>query len=251
MPAVNDGPLERLLDRVRPAASGSAPDAPIVVGGGAAGVEIAFALGAGASHRGSASVSDRRITLVHDGDAVPAGAYSAMQVRVQRQAHDAGVGLVLGRRVVEVDGTGVVLDNAVRIEGAPVIWATGAVGAPLLRDSDLPLAPGGFVRTRPTLQVIGHDRVLAAGDCAVPADRPDLPRAGVHAVRQGPVLARNLVSLLDGDACTTYRPQRDFLRLLNLGDGTAVGGKWGVAVRGRCVMWLKDRIDRRFIRRFS
>ena len=143
------------------------------------------------------------------------------------------------------------LDNRVRVEGGLVVWATGAAGAPLVRDSDLPLAPGGFVRVRPTLQAIGRDHVLAAGDCAVPSDRPDLPRAGVHAVRQGPVLARNLVALLDGEERTTYRPQPHSLRLLNLGDGTAIGGKWGFAAQGRCVMWLKDRIDRRFIRRFS
>ena len=40
------------------------------------------------------------------------------------------------------------------------------------------------------------------------------------------------------------RPQREFLSLLNLGDGTALGIKRGIASEGRWVMRLKDRIDR-------
>ncbi len=39
--------------------------------------------------------------------------------------------------------------------------------------------------------------------------------------------------------------------LMNLGDGTALGTKWGFAVGGRWVMRLKDSIDKRFMRRFQ
>ncbi len=48
-----------------------------------------------------------------------------------------------------------------------------------------------------------------------------------------------------------YTPQRDFLALLNIGDGTALGTKWGRSFEGRWVMRLKDWIDRRFMRRFQ
>ena len=37
-----------------------------------------------------------------------------------------------------------------------------------------------------------------------------------------------------GEPLELYRPQRDFLSLLNLGDGRAIGSKWGVSVEGRC-----------------
>jgi len=70
-------------------------------------------------------------------------------------------------------------------------------------------------------------------------------------VRQGPVLMRNLRARAAGKPLESYRPQSDFLTLLNLGDGTALGAKWGRSFEGLWVMWLKDRIDRRFMRRFK
>lgn len=39
--------------------------------------------------------------------------------------------------------------------------------------------------------------------------------------------------------------------LLNVGDGTAIGSKWGVSFEGAWVMRVKDTIDRRFMRRFQ
>lgn len=32
-----------------------------------------------------------------------------------------------------------------------------------------------------------------------------------------------------------FKPQTDFLSLLSLGDGTAIGSKWGVSFQGRSV----------------
>jgi NADH dehydrogenase FAD-containing subunit len=102
----------------------------------------------------------------------------------------------------------------------------------------------------PTLQIRGHAEVFAAGDCATLADAPNIPKAGVYAVREGPVLAFNLLAALEGRPLRRYRPQHDFLTLLNLGDGTAAGARCGVAFAGRWVRRLKDRIDRRFVARY-
>ncbi len=153
--------------------------------------------------------------------------------------------------MVAADAERVLLDNG---DGWPydaLLWVTGAVSHRLLRDSGLPVEERGFVRTRSTLQVLGHDSLFAVGDCATLIDHPRTPKAGVYAVRQGPYLADNLRSLLTGRPLRAYRPQRDFLTLLNLGDGTALGAKWGLSFGGRWVMRLKDRIDRRFMRRFQ
>jgi selenide,water dikinase len=120
---------------------------------------------------------------------------------------------------------------------------------PWLRASALLLDAQGFVRVRPTLQVVGCDDLFAVGDCASLDGAPWVPKAGVYAVRQGPTLARNLRARLTGGALATYRPQREFLALLNLGDRRALGGKWRFAARGRAVRRLKDRIDRGFVQR--
>src|SRR5262249_6002039 len=138
-----------------------------------------------------------------------------------------------------------------RVPADLVVWATGAAPWPWLAASPLPADAQGFVRVRPTLQVGGHDDLFAAGDCLALESAPWLPKAGVHAVREGPVLDANLRARLAGGSLLAHRPQRDFLALLNLGDGRALGAKWGISAQGRCIGRLKDGIDRRFVRRYQ
>jgi selenide,water dikinase len=70
-------------------------------------------------------------------------------------------------------------------------------------------------------------------------------------VRQGPILDKNLRARLAGEALRRYRPQRDFLALLHLGERQALGAKWGRVSVGPSVWRLKDWIDRRFMERFQ
>jgi selenide,water dikinase len=70
------------------------------------------------------------------------------------------------------------------------------------------------------------------------------------AVRQGPVLARNLRAAAEGRALEAYRPQRDWLILLATGNRRALGTRNGLTFGGRWVWWWKDRIDRRFMARY-
>jgi selenide,water dikinase len=92
--------------------------------------------------------------------------------------------------------------------------------------------------------------VWAGGDCATLADHPETPKAGVYAVRQGPVLARNLRAALGAGRAVPYVPQRTFLSLLNTADGRALLRWHGVVGHSRPAWWLKDHIDRRFVRRY-
>ena len=91
--------------------------------------------------------------------------------------------------------------------------------------------------------------VFGAGDC-IRFETRDLAKAGVYAVRQGPVLARNLLRRLAGRELLDYRPQEHFLALLATGDGEAILSWRGLAASGRWVWKLKDSIDRRWMSRF-
>ena len=79
-----------------------------------------------------------------------------------------------------------------------------------------------------------------------------LDKAGVYAVRQGPVITENLRRRIRGEPLMAYRPQERALAILSTGDGRAVAS-WGdrFAVEGRWVWWWKDWIDRRFVEGFS
>ena len=128
---------------------------------------------------------------------------------------------------------------------------TGPTCQPIFSESGLATDERGFLLVRSTLQSEQHDNLLATGDCATLIDHPDTPKAGVYAVRQGPFIADNLRAWLSGEPLRPYTPQGDFLMLLNTGDGSALGAKWGWSFGGGWVMRLKDRIDRRFMRRFQ
>src|SRR6185436_10520842 len=105
-----------------------------------------------------------------------------------------------------------------------VVWTAGVAPQPILRELNLPLDERGRVPVDEYLRVRGLDSVWAIGDCAAAPD----PRGGTcpptaqHAVRQGPVAARNIAAQLGiGDAEPfTYRSEASFV---NLGRYKAVG----------------------------
>jgi selenide,water dikinase len=227
---------------------GQGPLRVVVVGGGAAGVEIAFTLGA----RLRAQSVEAAFTLVADSERLLPGASPRLARAAASEAARRGVRIRLGVRVARVEAGRVCLGGEPESEPADlVLWATGAAPPPLLAGVDAPKDAAGFLRVRGTFQGVGADDLFAAGDCAALDDHPWVPKAGVYAVRAGPFLGANLRARLTGGALRRYRPHRDFLALLNLGGGRALGGKWGLAASGRAVWRAKDAIDRRFVERFA
>lgn len=130
-----------------------------------------------------------------------------------------------------------------------VLWATGAQAHAWPRDSGLATDPAGFVTVDAQLRSVSHPNVYAVGDCA--SWKTPLPKAGVIAVRMGPVLVQNLRAALGHGAATEYRPQRFHLALLSTAHRTAVASWNGFSARGAWVWRWKDHIDRKFLRRFS
>ncbi len=235
--------------RADSAARAAKPLCVTAVGGGAAGVEALLAvlvrLRALQPQRAiSGRLFNRAPTLL---PGLARGAARALQ----RALTQAGVDVQLGRA----------FDEAVLAADDPaqeqlLLWATGAEAHAWQAASDLALSPAGFFSVGPTLQSRSHPEVFAVGDCAEWA--PPLPKAGVYAVRQGPVLAHNLRAVLLGRPLQHYEPQRQALALLALGDGRAVAarGAWSASDRwlgrwfGRALWRWKDHIDQRFLQRY-
>lgn len=219
----------------------TAPFTVIAVGGGAAGFEALLAVLA----RLRALRPDR---VVHGG-LISRGAsllpdLSAPARRAALHALSrAGVTVQLG-----FDGC----ETAARSSDL-VLWATGAQAQdwqldPACRGA-LAVSADGFVRIDAQLRSVSHPEVHAVGDDAEWAE--PLPKAGVYAVRMGPVLARNLRAALgDGRPCC-YTPQRRFLALLATADGRAIASRGAFGAQGRWAWRWKDHIDRGFIARFA
>lgn len=214
-----------------------------VVGGGAAGVELALAI----------AVSLRRATLhpqvflVTPEDGFLAG--HAKQVRDLALACLKRRGVMVRFATAVGTETGLLLSDGSQLACHRVIAATGSRAPRWLMRTALACSPDGFVAIGPQLQSISHANVLAAGDIVERVDRK-VARSGVHAVKAGPVLAANLRAALTDQPMRTYRPRRRTLYLLSTADHSAILS-WGPLVTSGHWVWrLKDWIDRHFIERF-
>ena len=227
-----------------------------VIGAGAGGTELALALRFRLrTLLTRAGVPDRvEVTLLCETREVLPSHAPAVRRRMARRLGQRGIRLLAGHRVAAVgpDGIEAAASGGARVRVACdlAIAATHASAAGWVRESGLDVDDAGFVRVGDTLQTSTVPFVFAAGDIASFHGRA-LPRSGVYAVRQGPVLAENLARAAAGRPPKPYRPQPRALALISSGDRNAVAS-WGpLALEGRWVWRLKDRIDRRWMRGYQ
>jgi len=217
-----------------------------VVGGGAGGVEIALAIRYRC--RAPDDQQEPEIAVVTDGFLTTHTRRARLLLEEALVTHR--VELVRRGLVTRVLPGEIRCATGEPVPADVVVWATGASAPAWIRQSGLQCDERGFVAVNDYLQSASHPSVFAAGDVATMVRRP-LPKAGVFAVRQGPVLAGNLRRFLAGHALQPYRPQRHFLSLISTGGRHAVASYGGLAWQGRWVWAWKDRIDRRFMRKYG
>ena len=157
-----------------------------VVGGGAAGVEVALALAWRLQQMGSAS----RLSLVSGAEGPLAGFADGVHRPVQRALQARRVTL-LPQDCQRIQSGWLTLTGGTRLACDMPLLAIGTSAPAWLAGSGLALDERGFVATGPTLQSLSHPEVFAAGDVATRNDAPH-PKSGVYAVRAGPPLALNL-----------------------------------------------------------
>jgi selenide, water dikinase len=161
-----------------------------------------------------------------------------------------GVAVHLGCRVAAVEDAALVLEDGTRHLYDELFWCTGAAASPWVADSGLATDQRGFLEINDALHALDDEHVFGAGDIAVQVNHPR-PKAGVYAVRQGPVLAHNLRASLLGRPLKRHHPQQAFLSLVSLGDRQATADKGLFSATGGWVWNWKDRIDREFMGRFE
>jgi selenide,water dikinase len=218
----------------------------VVVGGGASGCELALAI-----HKRLGRHVEFRLSLLHGGPRLlpefPAGVADLFG----RAFRERGIACRVNARVTGAR------DGMLLVEGGPevacdaVLWATDAAPLPLLRESGLAVDERGFLLVRDTLQSEAEPAVFGTGDCVSFPAYPNLPRNGVHAVREGRVLFDNVLRFLRDEPTRPFRPQRFCLCLLNTADGRAVFRYGPLVGKGRWARLLKDSIDRAWMDSFA
>ncbi len=229
--------LVRVTERSEPVRIG-------VIGAGAAGVELAFAL----RHRFAPARAS--VTLFGaEADVLPGFSPGAIR-RVRRLLAARGIEVRVAHPAVRIEPGKVHFTGAAPVDLDEILVATQAASPSWPADCGLAADARGFLRVSDRLQSISHPDVFAAGDIAA-IEGHRRAKSGVMAVRAGPPLAENLRRVVAGRRLRRFVPQRRWLSLLATGDRYALGVRGDFCFEGAWVWRLKDWIDRKFMRMYS
>jgi selenide,water dikinase len=207
-----------------------------IVGGGAAGVELALAIRYRLG-RLRAGTQRARIVLLERGHEILQGFSANARKRLIHTLLAQGIGIRTDTNGCDGDALGREFSVLIVAGGVrPVDWLSG---------SGLATDEAGYIAVNRHLQSISHAEVFAAGDAAGMIETPR-PKSGVMAVRQGPVLAQNLRCMAHGLALKPF-----WLNLISTGEQYAVASRGRWSAEGRWVWRWKDWIDRKFVGRFE
>ncbi len=200
----------------------------VVIGGGFSGVEVAGelvdCLTSIRHFYPRVQAHELRVTVLHDGDRLLPELPASLGMAALKSLRRRGVDVRLGTRAAQVLAQGVVLTGGPLPDAHTVIGTIGTQANALVAAMGLATERGRIV-VNADLSVPGHAGVWALGDCAcVPNAFDDraAPPTAQFAVREGRLLAHNLLRALRGEPTRAFRHKP-------LGAMAAIGHMKGVA----------------------
>jgi len=217
----------------------------LIVGGGPAGVEIS----ANAWRITRNHSINAEITLITSNRLM-----ERFPLRVRRLCSESlrrkDIRIIEGNTVKAFENSTAVLGNGQKLPFSVAFLAVGIRPAPVFRNSGLATAEDGSLLVNAQLQSVSHPGVFGGGDCIHLNGNP-LPKVGVHAVKEGTLLLNNLISALEGRQLASYKPQRHYMLIFNMGDGRGILWRNSLVVEGRFAFALKNYIDKGFMKKFQ
>ena len=225
----------------------------VVVGGGFAGIEIFGELRSFASALvrtyPTIDFDDTHFHLIEAMGRIMPEVSLKTSHWVLKNLAQRGAEVHLDTQLASAVGGKIELSTGETFESDTIVWTAGVMANPVIRNTDLPLEERGRLRVQADLRIISDDGVVedawGAGDvCAV----PDLTGGGVggycvpnaqHAVRQGKLLARNVVASLRGESAREYfHKNAGAVAGIGLYEGVFQSG--GIAIKG-LIAWFMHR----------
>ncbi len=183
------------------------------------------------------------MTLIEAGPKILPMVSDRERMTISKHLTKLGVMLMEDSLIVEIGDGFVKLKNGQLLEGDMVVWTAGIKANEFLKSIiDLPLTDKGKIIIDENLQVGGWENVFAVGDNQEfidPKTQKPVPGMAYTAIEQGKVVARNILSILNGKNLKPYRPSYGAwiapvggkFALAKLGRGFSVGGFIGWIVR--------------------
>lgn len=239
----------------------------VVVGGGAGGIELALSAQYALEnilrkHKKDSTQNNVRgcikIVLVTRGNNILESHNIEVRKIFNRILEDREVQVYCNAEVIDIISKNKPTDfNALFLSDSSIprppiyfdecLWCTSAGAASWLsKNTTFETTKEGFLKVENTYECVNHPGVFAVGDCCHIVDSPR-PKAGIYAVRAGPIVKENIVAYLLKRPLISHKPQKEFLGLISTGDKYAVASRGCFAVEGSFLWKLKDQIDRTWI----
>ncbi len=200
----------------------------VVAGGGFAGVETIAGINdfvrQSLKFYPNLTPSEVRMVLVHPGSVILPELDSKLGAYAQRKLQERGVEVRVNDKITGYDGELAALSDGEAIPTRTLIWTAGTTPSSLL--NDLPcMKERGRLLVEDTLELSEFPGVFALGDCALIPDRKTgkfYPPTAQHALREGRIVAHNLVASLRGGKMKPFS-------FMTIGQLAAIGRRTGVA----------------------
>ena len=240
-------PIENLMNVRKMLKAGLGTKAPrlLIVGGGAAALELSGNLWR-LIHRSGTTAS---ITVLGGRNFLSAMPKKA-QLYARKSLTARNIDIVEGANVSRLTDSRAVMEDGGEFPFDLALVAWGIRPSRLFRESGLPTGDDGGLLVNAYLQSMAYPNIFGGGDCISFEKRP-LDKVGVYAVRQNPVLHHNLMAALENRSLEAFQPQDVYLLIFNLGNGTGIFYLRNWVWKGRLLFYLKDYIDRKFMKKFQ
>jgi NADH dehydrogenase len=222
----------------------------VVVGGGFNGVETVGALNdfireSILCYYKNIYMTEVRVILVHTTDKLleqidePLGKFALKKLKA------GGVEFIMNSHVIDATANSVKLDNVNNaiIPCYTLIWTAGVTPSKLIADLPCEHDKGHRVVANNYLEVLGHNGVYVLGDCACitdPHTRKPYPPTAQHAIRQGKVAAKNIISSIKGEG-ENKKAKFDYKTkgmMAEIGKRAGVATILGFKLHGFVAWWL-------------
>jgi NADH dehydrogenase len=180
-----------------------------------------------------------RVVLVEHGPGVLPELDGSLGVYAAEKLSRRGVEIRLETAVTSMSGRAVTLSDGTSINTRTLIWTAGTAPNPLLAALACPKEKGKLIVDE-NLEIPGRPGVWALGDCAAIRDRQSgklYPPTAQHALRQGKVVAHNVIAAVRGTAKKAF-VFSTIGQLAAIGRRTGVANILGINFSGYTAWWM-------------
>lgn len=219
----------------------------LVIGGGAAGVELSFAL----KELEKQLNKKIKVHILDRGDTLLSTFPKKVQDAVNGKIDQSDIVLHLNEEVEEIKDTQLITKKGLILDYDLILWAGGPASNQMYKNSGMSVDEKGYMVVNQFLQNIDFEYIFGAGDCISIQNFSQIKKVGVYAIKEAPYLWRNILNYFACKSLESYIPQNEFLLIISLGNRKGVLSYKNIVLNGSLVWKLKNYIDKDFMKKFN